>query len=190
MLHCNCSFNICVASFIIHTQHVKEEWMQTWKIRISWNIKQNSISGAFVFWLYNSIPHFISSGSFSTTFEWMDIAQNCWWKGSYPKKTTAVLHTQQTLKWIFPLRFSFARSWKCQVQGIGTLEKNGCWLFVWFTRRDRLISSESMCCTNFFRLCQLFYRECFRLFKFSTFFNLFQLFFLVLSTFFNFVLKL
>jgi hypothetical protein len=49
MLHCNCSFNICVASFIIHKQHVKEECMQTWKIRISWNIKQNSISGAFVF---------------------------------------------------------------------------------------------------------------------------------------------
>jgi hypothetical protein len=24
-------------------------------------------------------------------------------------------------------------------QGIGTLEENGCWLFVWFTRRDRLI---------------------------------------------------
>ena len=31
-------------------QRMKEEWMQTWKIRISWNMKQNSISGgAFVF---------------------------------------------------------------------------------------------------------------------------------------------
>jgi hypothetical protein len=25
----------------------------------------------FCVWLYNSIPHFISSGSFSTTFEWI-----------------------------------------------------------------------------------------------------------------------
>jgi hypothetical protein len=63
MLHCNCSFK-----FAMHHLFKSSAWRKTEckheKIRISWNIR------GFCVWLYNSIPHF-SSGSFSTTFEWI-----------------------------------------------------------------------------------------------------------------------
>ena len=151
----------------------------------------------FCVWLYNSIPHFSSGSLFFQLL--MDIVQNCWWKGSDPKKTTAVLHTQQTLKGIFLFRFSFARSWKCLIRELEPLRKMDadCSFdlrveIVWFSRK--------LCAVQLFSIFQLFYGEFFRLFKFSTFFNLFQLFstfftsvfnlFQLFSTFFNFVPKL
>jgi hypothetical protein len=168
MLHCNCSFK-----FAMHHLFKSSAWRKTEckheKIRISWNIR------GFCVWLYNSIPHF-SSGSFSTTFEWIS-RKTVDGKEAIRKRRPQCFTTQQTLKWIFPLRFCFARSWKCQVQGIGTLEENGCWLFVWFTRRDRMISSEIMCCTTFFdvvnsSMVNVFVFSNFQLF--STFFNFFS----------------
>jgi hypothetical protein len=142
MLHCNCSFNICDASFIIHKQRVKEEWMQTWKIRISWNIKQNSISGAFVFdstiWFrIFHLDHFqlLLNGYRAKLLMERKLSE---------KDDRSASYTSE-----FEMNFSITIFFcKKLEQGIGTLEKNGCWLFVWFTRRDRLISSECMCCTT------------------------------------------
>jgi hypothetical protein len=45
--------------------------------------------------------------------------------------------------------------------------------------------SRKLCVVQLFSTFQLFYGDFFRLFKFSTFFNFFQLFFLVFSTFFS-----
>ena len=141
----------------------------------------------FCVWLYNSIPHFSSGSLFFQLL--MDIVQNCWWKGSDPKKTTAVLHTQQTLKGIFLFRFSFARSWKCLIRELEPWRKTDadCSFdlrveIVWFSRKLCAVQlfrffNSSMVNFNFFVFSNFQ--------PFSAFFNLFQLFLLVFSSFFN-----
>jgi hypothetical protein len=159
--------------FIIQKQRVKEEWMRPWKIRISWNIKENSISGgAFVFdctirFRIFHLDHFQLL---------MDIAQNCWWKGSDPKKTTAV-HQSHTTHFDFLLQEAGnARS--------GNWNLGGKWMLIvrliYEERSFDLVANNVL--YNFFRLfnssmvnCFVFsnFQLCFQLF--STFFDFFQL---------------
>ena len=178
---------------------MKEEWMQTWKIRISWNMKQNSISGgAFVFdctirYRIFHLDHF-------------QLLLNEW----ISRKT---VDGKEAIRKRRPQCFTHSRLWNefshydflLQEAGNARSRKLEPWrkkdADCSFDLRGEIVwLSRKLCVVQLFSTFQLFYGECFRLFKFSTFFNLFQLFsiffpsvfhfFQPFSTFFNFVLQL
>ena len=141
MLHCNCSFNICVRCIILlfKKQRVKEEWMRPWKIRSSWNIKENSISGAFVLdcTIRFRIFHLDHCQLLLNGYRAKLLMTGKERKRS-EKDDRSASHTRD-FEMNFSITIFFCKKLEMPDQGIGTLEENGCWLFVWFTRRDSLI---------------------------------------------------
>ena len=138
MLRCNCSFNNCNASFI-QKQRVEEEWMRPWKIRSSWNIKENSISGAFVLdcTIRFRIFHLDHCQLLLNGYRAKLLMTGKERKRS-EKDDRSASHTRD-FEMNFSITIFFCKKLEMPDQGIGTVEENGCWLFVWFTRRDSLI---------------------------------------------------
>ena len=142
----------------------------------------------FCVWLYNSIPHF-SSGSLSTTFEWIS------------RKTAHDRKGKEAIRKRRPQCFTHKRLWNEFFHYDFLLQEAGnAWSGNWNRGGKRmlivrLIYEErsfdlvgNYVLYNFFRffnsyMVNFFVFSNFQLF--STFFNFFQLFLLVFSTFFN-----